>query len=119
MKDLIERVFTDTPRICFDSRIGINEILTENGTEKGLEIISAMRKEYADSNHDNGNKMISFVVDQEWMLDRHGNVHHIVHKVFKKGNNLSGYQKDMDRVMFAQDFLEATGIKSYEVEEYL
>lgn len=119
MKDLIERVFTNTPRICFDSRIGIYEILTENGIEKGLEIISAMRKEYASQNHDNGIKMSSYIVDQKWMLDRKGNVRRIVRKNFGKGGNKLTDCQNLCRVMTAQEFLEATGITSYETEEYL
>lgn len=94
-----------------DSRLGIQEIIQENGVQKGVEILSCLRKDARKS----GAILGRFVVKRSFLLDESGRVCTIWPETFEDAKDM----KSFFDVMNAKDFMEAGGIKCLHTTQYL
>lgn len=95
-----------------DSRLGIEAIIAEHGKQKGVEILSCLRKEAHKYKCVTLNR---FVVDKEYLLDENGNVAVILPETFEDATDT----KSFFDVMYEKDFREAGGLKLLHTKQYL
>ena len=95
-----------------DSRMGIQAIIDEYGKQKGVEILSCLRKEAHKYKCVTLNR---FVVNQTFLLDENGNVAVILPETFEDATDT----KSFFDVMYEKDFREAGGLKLLHTRLYL
>ena len=98
-----------TPRMYFDTRNGINAMFREN-PETALHEVSLLRQLYCELHkHD---KLTEYVIDGEYLLERHGKTKHIEDPVPNKEACLKH-----GRAILGEDFLELTHIGAYHTKD--
>ena len=94
-----------TPRMYFDTRDGIN-MMFEEKPKTALQEVSLLRQLYCELHKED--KLTEFVVDGEYLLERHGETHRIDDPVPNKEKCLK-----YGRAILCSDFLEITQIQPY------
>lgn len=101
-------ILDTTPRLYFDTRVGIKMKLMENPDFEGaLKEVSYLRRLYEEA-HPNSKELHEFVINAEYLLDRHGNTKKIVDEVPNKEECLR-----YGSCIIVEDFLKITGIGAY------
>lgn len=91
-----------TPRLYFDTRVGIEMIMEKE--KYPLQKISQLRKLYLELHPEE--KLAEFVVIGQLLLPRDGEVYKIMGVIPNSDN--------IPKVIIAEDFLKITGIQSYQ-----
>lgn len=100
MTEQQRELIMNTPRLYFDTRIGIEMKLKE---QYGLQEVSNLRRLFHELHPED--KLIEYVVDGQFLLPRDGSVHKILDVI----PNISKCPK----VIIVDDFLKITGIGRY------
>lgn len=93
-----------TPRLYFDTRTGINMMLEEKPAT-ALQEVSLLRQLHCELHPQD--KLTEFVIDGEYLLERHGETHHIDDYV--PNNEIC----KKHRTLIIDDFLQITKIGAY------
>ena len=109
---LMDDALTEIQLYDIDSRLGIQQVINENGVKKGVEILSCLRKE---AHRSKGITLSRFVVNEMYLLDENGNVATIRPETFKDATDT----KSFFDVMYADEFVTAGGLKCLYTTHYL
>lgn len=109
------RLLESTPRMYFDTRIGIQMMFQKN-PETALKEVSILRKLYEEA-HPGAKELHGFVVfdvNGDYLLTRHGETHKIIERIPNKEECLR-----YGVCLIVEDFLEITQIGSYHTEDVI
>lgn len=106
MTEAQKKLINTTPRMNFDTRMGISKMLKE---EYGLQKLSELRKLYRELHPEW--KLCEFVTNGEFLLTREGEVHQILGVIPNRGQ--------LPEVIIVEDFLKITGLESYQTTKVM
>lgn len=106
MTEQERRLIDTTPRMDFDTRLGISKKIKEKGQTEALKEVVYLRSLYREAGRED--KLIEYVVGGEYLLTREGDLLKIIDEVPNKDK--------LPQVVIVDDFLEITQIEPYRTE---
>lgn len=106
MTEQERRLIDTTPRLDFDTRLGITKKIREKGQTEALKEVVYLRRLYVEAGR--AEKLIEYIVGGEYLLTREGDLLKIIDEVPN--------QDKLPSVVIVDDFLEITQIEPYRTE---
>lgn len=106
MTDQERRLIDKTPRMVYDTRVGITKKIKEKGQTDALKEIVHLRSLHRENRSD---KLFEYVINGEYLLTREGTLCKIIDEVPNR--------EKLSLVVIVEDFLKITKIEPYRTEE--